>query len=131
MRFRRRRQQTDVQVQAAAGVGGVRFGHEGGLQVVFSGHALHRPAEHHALVGGRQGLVAVVQVYFELAGGVFRRDRTACHALLGAGFGHLVQVVAEIFDMVDAVYLRGAGSLPAELGARRLKAPAVVVGRVD
>ncbi len=124
-------EQTDVQVQSATGARHIRLGHEGALQSVFSGHALNRTAEHHALIGRFKWLVAVAQVDFELAGGVFRRDRADCYALPGAGVIHLVQIVAEIFNLIDTIDLGGVASLPAERRQRRLDALAVVVRRVE
>jgi hypothetical protein len=92
-----------MQMQAAAGALGKRFGHEGRLETGLGGDALGDALVHHRLVGGAQGVGPVPQGDLELARRILRDRPFQRHALDVGGGPELAQEAAEVLEFPKAV----------------------------
>ncbi len=118
--------QADMHVQAGARQVVERFGHKTGGHPVFVGHTLDQTLVAHGFVHGLQGIGAVLQGDFDLAGGVFGNRRTRRDALQLAGTVKVGQKRFDLLQFAQAIDL-GRARTAAVLVARRLRA-AVAVG---
>ena len=75
-------QKAEMDVHAGAVQIHEGLGHEGRGQAVLPGDASHQAAEEDGVIAGREGVVHVMQVDLELAGAIFRHNRSCRHTLL-------------------------------------------------